>query len=97
MRTGHIPSALALLMALCNGRYKQDHAAIIPPAHMLAIAAAYGCLLDLRKAVREQRRVWVTMEEDVAMKKARYDNHVNFLIQNVIMRQDNVRICSRRK
>jgi hypothetical protein len=39
--------------------------------------------------VRERRRVWVT-EEDLPMKKARYDNHVNFLIQNVIMRQDNL-------
>jgi hypothetical protein len=59
------------------------------PTCMLAIASAYGCLLDLRKAVREQRRVWVT-EEDIARKKARYDNHVNFLIKNVIMSQDNL-------
>jgi len=56
---------------------------------MLAIASVYGCLLDSRKAVREQRRMWVT-EEDVARQKARYDNHVNFLIKNVIMSQDNL-------
>ena len=86
MKTGHIASALALLM--CDGRYK-DHAAIIPPTYMVAIASAYEFLLDLRKAMRERRRVWV-MEEDIAWKKTRYDNHVNFLIKNVIMSHDNL-------
>ena len=86
MKTGHIASALALLM--CDGRYK-DHAAIIPPTYMVAISSAYECLLDLRKAMRERRRVWVT-EEDIAWKKTRYDNHVNFLIKNVIMSHDNL-------